>query len=430
MMDEWIFSSATRMLAALRTGELSSEELVAACLRRIAEVNPRINAVVQLADASALARARELDALNARGISVGPLHGLPFSVKDIFDTQGIISSAGLEERADFIPQQDAVVVKRLKDAGAILLGKTNCPPEGAGGESVNLVYGATRNPYNLDCSPGGSSGGEAAILAAGGSPLGLGSDSGGSIRLPAHYCGIAGLRPTSGRVPATGAYGLPGGLSDPRSQIGPMARYVEDLALLLPIISGEDWSDSSVIPMPWRDPAEVSLPALRVAFFTYDEVVTSTPETVETVERAVDALQKTGLLVEQHCPPGIAEAFAITVNYWRHNEMSGLEIEELKARWDGFRSRMLAFMQNWDLILCPASATPAVLFGEGTVQQFSYTLPYSLTGYPSLVVRAGTSPEGLPIAVQVVGRPWREDVVLAVASALETSLGGWQCPSM
>ncbi|HET8912436.1 MAG TPA: amidase [Ktedonobacteraceae bacterium] len=429
-MEEWISTSATRMLSALQAREISSEELVSACLRRIAEVNPQINAVVQLAPEAALARARELDALSAQGRSAGPLHGLPFTAKDIFETAGIISSAGLEERENFIPQRDAVVVKRMKDAGAILLGKTNCPPGGAGGETTNLIYGATRNPYHRDYSPGGSSGGEAAIIAAAGSPLGLGSDSGGSIRLPAHYCGIAGMRPTSGRVPATGAYGLAGGLSDPRSQVGPMARYVEDLALMLPILFGEDWSDSGVVPMPLRDSVDVNLSALRVAFFTDDGVASPTPETVEGVNQSAHCLQNAGLRVEQSCPSGIAEAFDITVNYWRQAEMSGGEIEALLARWDTFRSRMLGFMRGCDVLLCPAAASPAVLCGEGMVQQFSYTLPFSLTGYPAVVVRVGTSPDGLPIGVQVVARPWREDVALAVAGKLEKLLGGWQAPPL
>ncbi len=208
--------------------EVSSTEVVRAFLARIDAVNPQLNAVVQVA-ADALERARAADKVLARGELWGPLHGLPFTAKDNLDTAGLVTAVGLEERRDFIPQEDAVVVARLKAAGAILLAKTNVPPMGGGGSCDNPVYGRTNNPYDLSCTPGGSSGGEAAAIAAGLSPLGLGSDSGGSLRLPAHYCGVATLKPTTGRVPNTGAYLLPGGLSDPRSQIGPIARFVGDL---------------------------------------------------------------------------------------------------------------------------------------------------------------------------------------------------------
>ncbi|MEE8567387.1 MAG: amidase, partial [Anaerolineales bacterium] len=251
------YASATALAQRIRAKDVSSEEIVNACLQRIEAVNPRLNAVVQLAADTARAEAREADAALAREKIKGPFHGVPFTVKDVFDTAGVISAAGIEERASYVPEQDAVVVARMRAAGAILLGKTNCPPWGAGGESDNPVYGRTNNPYDQTRTPGGSSGGEAAIIAAGGSPLGLGSDSGGSIRVPAHFCGIAGLRPTVGRIPNTGVFNHPGGLSDPRTQIGPMSRFVEDLGLTLSVISGVDWRDSGVIPMPLGDPQAV-----------------------------------------------------------------------------------------------------------------------------------------------------------------------------
>jgi amidase len=427
-MEELIYTSAAELAAAIRTRQVSSEEVVEAYLQRIEAVNPRLNAVVQLVPDSARLQAREADAMLARDEISGPLHGVPFTVKDVFDAAGVVSAAGLEERAGFVPEQDAVVVARMKAAGAILLGKTNCPPGGGGGRTDNPVYGRTNNPYDLACTPAGSSGGEAAAIAAGESPLGLGSDSGGSIRVPAHFCGIAGLKPSSGRVPNTGTFNHPGGLSDYRTQIGPIARYVKDLALVFPIIAGVDGCDSGVIPMPLGDPEAVELNGLRVAFYTDDDEATPTRETITTVESAAHGLSAAGLIVEESRPACLSESRSITECYWRTGQLSGAEVEQMFLDWDRFRSAMLAFIANYDMILCPADYRPASRHGEEAELRFNYTLPFSLTGWPCVVVRAGASPEGLPIGVQLVARPWREDVALAAAEYIETALGGWQRP--
>ena len=230
-MDSLIYASATALAAAIRARKLSSLEVVQACLRRIEEVNPQLNAVVQLAAHTAQEQARKADAALARGEIGGPLHGVPITVKDSFDTAGMVSTWGTPGRAGYVPAQDATAVARLKAAGAIVLGKTNTPEFTYSYETDNPVYGLTHNPYDLEYSPGGSSGGAAAIVACGGSPLDVGSDTGGSIRLPAHFCGIAGIKPTSGRVPRTGHAIAFGGLLDAFTQVGPLARYVEDLAL-------------------------------------------------------------------------------------------------------------------------------------------------------------------------------------------------------
>lgn len=420
--------SATALATGIRSGIFSSVEVVQAHLQRIAEVNPRLNAVVQLAAEPAVAQAQAADAAQARGELLGPLHGVPFSAKDVYETAGLIAAAGLEERANYVPQRDAVVIARLRAAGAILLAKTNCPPAGSGGESDNPVYGRTNNPYDQRYTPGGSSGGETAIIAAGGSPCGVGSDSGGSIRLPAHYCGVAGLRPTVGRVPNTGVFDQPGGLSDPRTTCGPMARRVEDLALLLPIIAGEDGSDSGVVPMPLGDYLRVNLSRLRAAWYDDDGLMPPTPATAATVRAAAQALSTAGVSLEERRPTGIGAALEISRRYWRSEEMNGAEYQQLLADWDAYRSRMLGFMAEYDLLLCPASAAPAGLHGSVLGTPFSYTLPFSLTNYPALVLRAGTSPEGLPIGVQLVARPWREDIVLAAAMQVEAALGGWKPP--
>jgi len=429
-MDELIYVSATALAQAIRAGKVSSEEVVEAHLRRIEAVNPHLNAVVQLAAGSARAQAREADAALTRGEVRGPLHGVPFTAKDWLETEGIVCAGGFKERADFVPKQDATVVARMRAAGAILLGKTNAllMDPSSGSTAGNPVYGPTNNPYDLARTPGYSSGGEAAIIAAGGSPLGLGSDSGGSIRMPAHCCGIAGLRPTTGRVPNTGHFPRIGALSDPRTQIGPMARFVEDLALALPIISGVDWRDSSVIPMPLGDPSTVDIEGLRAAFYTNDGIACPTPETVETAREAARALAEAGL-VEEARPRRIEEAYDLSLKYWRRRQMTGAEVDDSLFEWDRFRRAMLSFMEGHDVILCPVCERPApphAATGDRATRDISYTLTFSLTGWPCIAVRAGASPEGLPIGVQVVARPWREDVALAVARLIEAALGGWR----
>ncbi|MGI8550165.1 MAG: amidase [Dehalococcoidia bacterium] len=433
-MDELTDASAATLAAAIRERAVSSVEVIESHLKRIAAVNPRINAVVQLSAETALAQARTADDALARGTLLGPLHGVPFTVKDTFDVAGMVGAMGIVERAAFVPAQDATVVARLRAAGAIVLGKTNVPPWGGGIETDNPVYGRTNNPYDLDRTPGGSSGGEAAIIAAGGSPLGVGSDSGGSLRLPAHNCGIATIKPTAGRVPTTNA-GQTGDLSDPRTQVGLLARRVEDLTLVLPIISGVDWYDASVVPMPLLDPAAVDLAALRVAFYMADGVSEPTPAIAETVRAAAKALEPKLAGVAEQRPPGLEQAWSITQAYWESvltGTMTTKAFYALLRRWGGFRSRMLGFLQHWDAILCPVSALPAVRHGASTdftsASMISYTALYSLTGWPCVVVRCGSSAEGLPIGVQVVAQPWREDVALAVAQHLQTALGGWQRP--
>ena len=239
-MDQLLFASVSQIAKGIREKKISSEESLKACIARIEAVNPRLNAVVQLPAERALAAAREADEALARGEVRGPLHGVPFTLKDAIETEGVICTGGTEGRRDYVPNTDATVVKRLREAGAILLGKTNCPELGWAWESDNLIYGRTNNPYDLALSPGGSSGGESAIIAAGGPPFGLGSDAGGSVRFPAHCTGIASIKPTSGRVPRTGHFPGPGGTLDSLWQIGPLARFVEDLALVMPILSGVD----------------------------------------------------------------------------------------------------------------------------------------------------------------------------------------------
>jgi amidase len=463
-MHDLIYASATALARAIRTKEVSAVEVVQASLQRIAEVNPALNAVVQLCAEAAQAQARAADAALARGQLLGPLHGVPMTIKDSLDTAGVITTGGTQGRATFVPAQDAPVVARLRAAGAILLGKTNTPELTLAGETDNVLYGRTNNPYDLSRTPGGSSGGAAAIVAAGGAPFDIGSDTAASIRWPAHCCGIAGLKPTAGRVPRTGhiiPFGL--GARDLLTQNGPMARFVADLSLILPIICGPDGQDPAIIPMPLGDPAAVELPRLRVAVHTDNGIVTPTATIQDAVRRAAQALTDAGVAVEEACPQALARAHTLAaalaaadgrawvqrllanagtteVHPWLASNLApapGMSVADFTAlleEIDQFHSTMLAFMEHYEVILCPVNALPALPHGtwrEAFRQgAFSYTQAYNVTGWPGAVVRGGTSPEGLPIGVQIVARPWREDVALAVAQYLEEALGGWQRPPL
>jgi len=464
-MDELIYSSATSLAQAIREKRVSSQEVVEAYIHRIEAVNPQLNAVVQLTADTALTQAKQADLALAHGEIKGPLHGVPITIKDSFDTEGIISTAGTKGRASYVPQQDATAVARMRAAGAILLGKTNLPELSLAYESNNLIYERTNNPYDFSRTPGGSSGGESAIIAAGGSPLGLGTDGFGSIRIPSHFCGIAGLKPTAGRIPFTGLLPSAFGASARLRHVGPMSRYVEDLALTLSILSGVDWRDPATVPMLLDDPGNVELNRLRVAFYTDNGIMTPTHETIGIVRTAVHALSDAGTFVEEARLPGIEQSYAIFRDLFaadggagverllqmagtteihpfvqqlgeilRPYAMTSAEFGGLLVRWDMFRSTLLSFLERYDVIICPVCATPAWPHSSKiTEEQFfagSYSITYNLTGWPGVAVRGGTSPEGLPIGVQVVARPWREDVALAVAQHLETVLGGWQRPDI
>ena len=428
-MRDPIGAPASWLARAIRDGRLSSEEVVRAHLQHIEQVNPRLNAIVWVPNETAIRQAKAADRrLAKRGFKPPPLHGVPFTAKDIFDTAGVATTTSLSRLKDNVPEKDATVIGRMRSVGAILIGKSNCPPGATGAESWNPLHGGTRNPYDLMRSPGASSSGEAAIIAAAGSPLGIGSDSGGSLRLPAHYCGVAALKPTTGWIPSTGAYGLVGGLMDPRSQVGPIARYVNDLSLVLPMLCGPDGIDSNVIPMPPRR-RRPKLPGLKVAYYTDDGISPASKATVSAVQASVKALQEAGCRVTEARPDGLTQASEVASGYWERVHMTH---ESLIREWDQVRTTLLGFMQRFDLVVTPVApdVAPALRAKEPLDDQYSYTVPYSLGGNPAVVVRAGTSPEGLPIGVQVVARNWRDYVALAAASWIERQLGGWQPASL
>jgi amidase len=460
-MHELLSRSATEIAKAIRDREVSSEEIARAALERIDEVNPKLNAVVTLAADRAMDEARQRDAETSRGESVGPLHGVPITLKDSHDTEGIVTTGGTTGKAGKIPTADSPPVARLRAAGAVVLGKTNTPEFTMSFITENLVYGKTNNPYDVTRTPGGSSGGAAAIVAACGAFLELGSDLGGSVRVPSSYCGIAGLKTSAGRVPRTGHAFPWGGPMDRFGTVGPMARRVEDLKLALPIISGPDWIDPFVEPVPIRNPDEVNVSGLRVAFFTDNGLQTPTSEVQEVVKATASLISGTGAAVEENRPSTVARAselagrsFGADGGYFSRKLLAnagtsepsrflserasgppkdGLSVEEYAALMhdvDAVRSEMLGFMKNFDVIICPVVAQPAPTHEDAEGLSYTYTQAHNLSGLPGAVVRGGTSPEGMPIGVQIVAQPWREDVALAVAAVIEEATGGWRPPPL
>jgi amidase len=447
--------SGTRQAELVRDGEISSRELIAVHLERIDEINPVLNAAVDILREPASRAAEDVDRRRAAGESLRPLDGVPFSIKDSIEVKGTVCSAGtLGFRDRARSKEDATLVARLRAAGAIPLARTNLPDLLFAFESDNLIFGRTNNPFDTSRSSGGSSGGEAALIAAGGSPFGLGSDAAGSVRLPAHYCGVSSLKPTSGRLSRAGHVPGAGGWIEMLWQIGPMARHVEDLLTMMPILLGTDPRDRTVAPMPYCDPGAIDLKKLRIAFFIDNGIAAPDADTEAAVRSAAGILAGEVLSVEETKPSVIADSYELEMkilgadggdgirDYLKdhgstrtHRLLDGwlakLEcfrtgIKGFADYWadlDRFRDGMFDFIQDYDAILSPVASRPAVPHGtsieDDVFRGYSYTMAHNLTGWPAAVVRCGTSREGLPIGVQIAGRPWREDVVLAVARVLE-----------
>jgi amidase len=433
-MHELLLGSASAMARAVARGEIGAEELLDAQLARLAEVDAVVHAVVHLDANGARRAARAADAERAARRTLGPLHGVPITVKDWIDVAGLPCSGGETARLGRIAPADATAVARLRAAGAIVLGKTNV------GERSE-AFGATLNPHDPTRTPTGSSSGEAALVAAAGSALGLGSDSGGSLRQPAHACGCVALRPTTGRVPLTGHVPIITPMLDPRTVIGPIARRVEDLVLALRLLEGPDHVDPSVVPMPVGSPAEVDLRGLQVAWWDEQPDCDPTPETRRTVAVAAGWLADAGATVVVARPAGLERVYPLTRRYWSlpesddaeawvptaDSELDASAVQRFRFEWDAFRRDMARFMGSYDAVLTPAAAWPAVRHGEPS-GSIAPTLTFSLTGQPAAVVPCGRDDDGMPIGVQVAARVGRDDVALAVAAALEAAGGGWWLP--
>ncbi len=450
--------TASQLVKGIQDKLFTVTEVIEAHLQQIESVNRTINAVVQINAEDALQKSKAASEAIATKQPTSPLHGLPFTVKNACHVQGFSPDKGCSGLVGRRSESDATVVRRLKEAGAIVLGLTNTPELTLGYETDNLVYGRTLNPHDLTRTPGGSSGGEAAIIAAFGSPLGIASDGGGSIRLPAHYTGIVGMRATQGLIPFTGNIPIDGaGLFSQFVSFGPMARTVEDIKLVLPIIAGPDGRDPHAVPVPLGNPDSVDISSLKVLFYTNDGISKPTASIREAIENLAYQLSPFVKEVREERPVALEsiydlltesiflggdEGFWLTdiLDYLAVKQPSPLLLEflalakqcrfsvtELRKRWvafDHYRMDMLAFMAKADVLLCPVAATPAKLHGSSynEIKDVSYVMAHTLTGWPALVVPIGTSEEGLPIGVQILANPWRDDVVLAVGEFIEKML--------
>jgi len=458
---ETITSQSLGKLAELiRTRAVSPVDMVEAYLRRIEKLNPRLNAIVTLAP-DALERAKQAEAALTRGDALGPLHGVLVTVKDTIETAELRTTSGSAMRARFVPERDAPAVARLKAAGAIILGKTNTAEMAMDYTTDNPVFAPAVNPHDPSITTGGSSGGEAAAIATCLSPGGIGSDLAGSVRIPAHFCGITALKPTVGRIPGEGQFPPSTGPYSLGAVIGPLARSVSDLRLMFNVLAGIHTDGLA---------RHVSLKGSRVAWYTDDGVAPVSEETRQAVEAAARALSDAGLIVEQTRPPGVEQGHDLWLklfsrasvvqlrNVYGGNEEKGGEfvrwrlataddmpapaIDDYINSWlerDRLRIELLGWMEHTPLLIAPVGATPAykhgtlkVTVGERTMstfRAFSYSQTCNAFDLPAVVVPAGRSLEGLPIGVQIIGRPFCEEMVLAAAEIVEEALGGWQMPS-
>lgn len=455
--------SAGKLAELIRDRAISPREVVEAHLARLEKLNPILNAIVTVT-ADVMERAREAEAAVMHGETLGPLHGVPVTIKDTIETAGLRTTSGSAMRSEFIPEHDAPAVARLRAAGAIILGKTNAAEMAMDYTADNPVFGRTNNPYDLSRTPGGSSGGEAAAIATCMSPGGLGTDLAGSIRIPSHFCGIAGLKPTVGRIPGAGQFPPATGPYSLGAAIGPMARGVADLHLLFNVLAGTQSSASSAKTFADN---RASTRGCRVAWYTDDGVSPVTEETHHAVETAARALAEAGLTIEQDRPPGVERGHDLWLQLFSRasvvqlrkvyagNEEKGGEfvrwrlasadgaplptLDDYINSWlerDRLRAALVEWMEDTRLIIAPVGATPAfphdahkVTVGERTLstfRAFSYSQTFNVFDLPAVTVPAGRTKEGLPIGVQIVGRPFGEELVLGAGAIVEEALGGWR----
>jgi Asp-tRNA(Asn)/Glu-tRNA(Gln) amidotransferase A subunit family amidase len=465
-MSFFPYGTLAEITHAIRSKNVSPVEIVECHLKRIDTLQPKLNAFVHLDAEGARRQARASESSVLRGAQLGPLHGVPLSVKSCIDVAGWPCPTGSLLRKEYVPKQDAPLVSRLKAAGAILLGNTNTPEFLMAYETDNLLTGKTSNPWNLAHSAGGSSGGEAAAISAGCSAGGVGSDGGGSIRVPAHFSGICGLKPTPGRVPATGHFPPGAGAFSWIGVVGPMARTIADVRSLFEVMAGPDAGDALSAPVPVRAYRKGELRGTRVGILESDALGAATPETCAAVERAAKLLGVRGFTVEPFRLNGLDRALdlwwfffgPVIGNLLRHSvaghedQVSPMLREYLPYATSGdpitlnqftkacadrdlLRAEILRQMQNTPVLLSPVSRSPAFRHGEGNyapgtgyrdTMRFSQWL--NLTGFPGASVPVGVSKEALPIGVQVIGRPFEDELALAVAEAIEQARGPWQAP--
>ncbi len=487
-----VFATASQLAQMIRDKEVSAVEVLNAYLEQIAKHNGKIKAIATLDTEKAKQRAKEADEALARGENWGLLHGVPVTIKDTMETSGLLTTAGYQPLKNYIPQQDATVAARLKAAGAIVLAKTN-PAKLAGDyQTNNSVFGRTNNPWDLSCTVGGSSGGSAGAIAAGFSPLDLGSDISGSIRHPAHCCGVYGFMPTDRRVPTTGHIPeLPGKPKHIRHllRIGPLARSIKDLQLCFSLIAGADIRQPEIPPVALDRPTDKKLTDLRIAWTYGVDFLPVSKDTRSCLQTAINSLSNAGCYMEQCNPIDLdwSEALAIysaMASYELFTSASRLGI--LSGMWMGITTEFAArtkttfksgtplakkgnlafppslakyntvlthrdrimtqmdrFMNDWDAWICPVSITPAFphcnfassIEVDGIKYPYllacgGYTMPLNLTGSPVVVIPIGQSKSGLPIGVQIVGKRWRDMELLAIAKKLDEIAGDFLQPNL
>jgi Asp-tRNA(Asn)/Glu-tRNA(Gln) amidotransferase A subunit family amidase len=459
--NDVVLASAVKQRELVRTGQLSVVELAEAHIRQIERLNPALNALVDFNADRVRAQARELDAAKAVR---GPLHGLPVTIKASISTAGYRCEIGSLLHAGEVPAEDAVVVARLRAAGALILGTTNCPEFLMAYETANLLHGRTLNPWDLERSPGGSSGGEAAAIAAGMSAAGLGSDSGGSVRVPAHFTGICSFKPTPGRFPGRGHLPPCVGPFSVLGAIGPMARTMEDVALLFRTLGGQDPLDPSSPPVEMREPSLDQLRGNAIGFFEDDGLAPVTRETRAAVNSAAAVLRDAGFRVEPFRPRSLEplrklwwKLFVQCGAMFYAPEIAGkadqlspifkeflsiaesvapLTAAQLLDAWaelDLLRIRMLDEMREHPVLLCPVASIPAFRHGERVwniegraveyLDAWRHTQWFNTLAAPAAVAPVGRSPEGLPIGVQIVAPPYHDETALAIASIVDKAFG-------
>ncbi|MGL5793444.1 MAG: amidase [Waterburya sp.] len=488
-----VFATASQLAQMIRDKKVSSVEVVNAYLEQIEKHNGKINAIVTLDAARAKTRAKEADEALARGDNWGALHGVPITIKDLLKTAGLTTTAGYPPLKNYVPTENATTVEQLVAAGAIILGKTNTPKFGEDYQTNNSLFGQTNNPWDLKRTVGGSSGGSAGAVAAGFSPLDLGSDIGGSIRLPAHYCGVYGFMPTDRRVSTSGHIPpLPGKSEYIRHmlRIGPLARSVEDLQLGFSLIAGADIKQPEIPPVPLDKPTNKQISKLRIAWtYGYDFLPVS-QDTRTCIQTLVKNLTDAGCYLAESNPTNLDwsdtltkcdilsffELFASTSSL--KDLMSGFQFsfqtqflartqtnfksgtpftkklnlafppnlakyKTLLAERDRTINQMDRFMNDWDAWICPVSMTPAFShrnFGQSIevdgvkfpylLACGGYTMPLNFTGNPVVVIPIGKSKSGLPIGVQIVGRRWQDMELLAIAKLIVSFISGTDVASV
>ncbi|RJP95331.1 MAG: amidase [Desulfobacteraceae bacterium] len=483
-----VFMTASELAEAIRSGKLTSVEVVSAHINHIHKYNPDLNAIVFIDEKSALEKARQADEALARGEILGALHGVPVSIKDHFAVDGMRVTNAFPPLADQVTDFDATVVKRLKDAGAIILGITNMPVMAMDVQTFNPIYGRTNNPWDLTRTPGGSSGGGAAAVASGMSPLTIGSDLGGSIRIPAAFCGIYGIKPTENFV---SGYGIFPGISDANKRtvramasLGPLARSIKDLKLCLPIIAGPDGYDAMVPAVDLSPKPKPAYTDLRIAWSDNFGDVPVSNETRKVMEQVIQKLTDKGCTIKQLNPPhfdfpevwetwGKMVDLQININLpaparFLMYALGGLERRQspllqmvYPATYDKFieessrREILIAhleqFLMKWDVFICPVVTRSAykhhepndVIFGYNIYRDpipvgdhqlnywtanSAYTAPFNATGNPVITIPAGYSEDGMPIGLQIVGRRWHDMELLDMAEMIDAAAGAYREP--